>query len=49
MALKITLKPQERMVIGGAVLTNANGKLRSGDRKQDPYSQAKRHLVRRNG
>jgi len=24
MALKITLKPRERMVIGGAVLTNAN-------------------------
>ena len=24
MALKITLKPHERMVIGGAVLTNAN-------------------------
>ena len=26
MALKITLKPQERMIIGGAVITNGNTK-----------------------
>ena len=50
MALKITLKPGERMVIGGAVLTNGNSA--SCDlviENKTPHSQAKRHPDRRIG
>jgi flagellar biosynthesis repressor protein FlbT len=40
MALKITLKPKERMIIGGAVITN-------GDKKNDFFIENKVPVLRR--